>query len=398
MIRKSAQTLLALALASALLGCVSDTVTVGVILPLTGDQATYGVPIRQGIEVAFEEIKRISDYPHQLQLEVVDSGGDPERAQELLEELYGNGAIAVIGGATSGEAMQMIPVADRFDRLLLSPSATAPELTGISTNFFRVVPSDFRQASKMANFATQTLEIKSVVAFAEAQPFAKGIQEVFQQEFERYGGEVLEVLEFPPNTLDVSGFVERVETLKPNAVYLAAYETGTESMIHALRDAGFTGRILTTHAFAKPSAIVRTGEDAVGVILTQSVFEIDSEHAHVKTFIEEYREKYGEDPDLFAAHGYDAMKVLAEAMRERPPLGSEIPMGMRGIENFQGVTGSVQFDEKGDVQQYPRVYVVREDLTLNDYDSYVTQQRDEIMERLKQLRREAKSMRQDEEN
>lgn len=395
--RKQALSLLSLAIGLAALGCNGDKVKIGVILPLTGEQATYGEPIRRGIEVAFEEVSADATYPHKLDLTIVDSAGDPETARKQLEDLYGDGAVAVIGGATSGEAKEMISVADRYDRLLLSPSASNPELTGISSNFFRVVPSDFRQASKMAVFATQTLGLKTVVVFAEAQPFAMGIQEVFTREFERYEGKVLETLEVQPHAGDVSGFVERIMTLKPDAVYLAAYEAGAEAMIHALKRAGFAGRILTTHAFAKPSAIVRTGKDAIDVVLTQSVFEVDSDHAHVKTFVNDYKKKYGEVPDIFAAHGYDSMRVLAAAMVSHQPIPSEILKGIRGLQNFLGVTGSIQFDDKGDVQQFPRVYVVGNDLTVYDYDSYVAQQKAILLDRMKRLREEAQSLGQNEE-
>lgn len=390
---KQALSLVSLALGLTTLGCGDNKVEIGVILPLTGEQATYGEPIRRGIEVAFEEVSADPTYPHELALTIVDSEGKPEKARELLDDLYDDGAVAVIGGATSGEATEMIRIADRYDRLLLSPSASNPELTGISSNFFRVVPSDFRQASKMAVFATQTLGLKSVVIFAEAQPFAKGIQEVFKHEFERYEGKVLETLEVQPHAGDVSGFVDRVQTLKPDAVYLAAYEAGTEAMIHSLKKAGFAGRILTTHAFAKPSAIARTGKDAVDVVLTQSVFEVDSDHAHVKTFVTDYEKKYGEKPDIFAAHGYDSMRVLTAAMVGYQPIPSEILKGIRGLQNFLGVTGSIQFDDKGDVQQFPRVYIVGDDGTLIDYDGYVARQKQELLDRMRRLREQAEGLR-----
>ncbi|NJL27656.1 MAG: ABC transporter substrate-binding protein [Thermoanaerobaculia bacterium] len=392
---KQALSLLSVTLGLAALGCTGDEVKIGVILPLTGEQSTYGEPIRRGVEVAFAELVTNSAFPYKLDLAILDSEGNPDKAREQLEELFGDGALAVIGGATSGEAKEMVGVADRYDRLLLSPSASNPELSGISSNFYRVVPSDFRQASKMAVFATQTLGIKSIVIFAEAQPFATGIQEVFKHEFERYEGKVLDTLEVQPHAGDISGFVERIQTLKPDAVYLAAYEAGTEAMIHALKKVGFTGRILTTHAFAKPSAIVRTGKDAVDVVLTQSVFEVDSDYAHVKSFVAAYEAKYNEKPDIFAAHGYDAMMVLAAAMKNHPAISSEVLKGIRELQNFQGVTGSIQFDDKGDVQQYPRVYIVRDDLTLNDYDGYVARQKEEILRRMEEIRRQAKSLRQD---
>ena len=170
-----------------------------------------------------------------IALRVVDSESDSAKAAQLLEQLYDEGVLAVIGGVTTAEAIEMVPVADRADRVLLSPSASSPELTGISRNFFRVFFSDFDEGTKMGNFAAVQMEISSVVILAKEETWATGVQEIFAREFERHGGQVLEVLEFPAGTRDYSGLVERVNTLDPSAVYLAAYAEEVAQMVTELR-------------------------------------------------------------------------------------------------------------------------------------------------------------------
>ena len=130
----------------------------------------------------------------------------------------------------------------------------------------------------------------------------------------------------------------------------------------------------------------------MGVFLTQSVFELDSEHSHVKTFVESFKEKYGEEPDIFAAHGYDAMKLIATVMEGRRPLPSEVPKGFREINDFPGVTGSVQFNDKGDVLKLPRVYIIGQDLLLQDYNERARQQLEEIRKRKEALRRKLEAI------
>ncbi|MCP3961951.1 MAG: amino acid ABC transporter substrate-binding protein [bacterium] len=361
--------------------CTKKAVKVGVVLPLSGENSTYGEAIRKGVELAFEEIQADPDAGGALEISVVDTASDAKKAAELLEQEFANGALIAVGGATSVEAKEMVTAADQAEKVLISPSASSPELTGISRNFYRIFPSDFAAATKMAQFASQDLKAKRIVVITEQQSYAKGIHGVFGPAFEGYGGEVVEVIEVPPGTSDLGGLMDRVMTLKPDAVYLAGFEQGIGAMIQELRRLNFKGRILTTSAFALPSAIARVGKAAAGVILTQSVFELDSDFAHVKKFVEAYEAKYGEQPDIYAAHGYDAMRVVAQAVTGRPALTGEVIKGLRDVKDFPGVTGSIQFDEKGDVRKFPRLYLIGEDLLLYDYNERVRKQQDEVRRR-----------------
>lgn len=390
---KKRRILVFLALLPVVLGCPGEEVVkFGAVLPLTGEAAIYGQPVQRGVDLAFEHLQSQAELPYALELVTVDSESDPEKAKELLRQIYRDGALAVIGGVTTAEALQMVPVADEVDKVLVSPSASTPQLSGISKNFYRVFPSDAREGATMGNFATQKLKAEKVVILAKEDAYAKGIQEVFKTEFERYGGEVLDLIEFPSLGSDLSGLVERVMTLRPDAVYLAAYAPDLAQMIRHLRDQGYKGTIFTTSAFAAPEIIAQVGRPAEGVFLTQAVFDIESEDPIIRNFIEAYRAKYDLEPDLYAAHGYDSLMVLAEALKKGGRTSSEFWKGIRSIRDFSGATGTVQFDERGDVQKFPRVYVVNEGL-LVDYEAEVERRRRELLERLRDLEQEQRRTR-----
>ncbi|MEM7583987.1 MAG: branched-chain amino acid ABC transporter substrate-binding protein [Acidobacteriota bacterium] len=382
-----------LALAITITGCEPSSVKVGVVVPLTGDHQSYGEANRRGIELAFEEITS-NDYPITLELDVVDSTSNPTMAKELLEQQFENGAFVVIGGSVSPEAKEMVSGADRFDRVMISPSATSAGLTKASRNFFRLAPSDDTAGNKMADFAFRVLELKTVVVISEDQDYAQGVQRAFSAAFETQGGEVLEHIDVPPNTSDFEGLMDRVLTVAPQAVYLAGYESGIAAMIQELRRLNFKGRILTTHAFSSPSAIARVGQAAEGVVLTQTVFEPDSDFAHVQSFVRGYREKFGEEPDLFAAEGYDTMKVVAKALESHHTLATELHRGLWDeIKEFPGVTGSIQFNENGDVRKFPRVYIIGSDLLLYDYSKRLEENQRKLKEKQKELQRRLEEIR-----
>jgi branched-chain amino acid transport system substrate-binding protein len=237
----------------------------------------------------------------------------------------------------------------------------------------------------MASFAYGKLGIKSAVILSKEEEYAKGIQVVFANEFKRQGGEVLDQIQFPALS-DVSGLVGRVMTVEPEAVYIAAYAPDIAALLTALRSEGYEKYIFTTSAFAAPAVIEQQGAYAEGVFLTQTVFEPESEEEKIQSFVNSYRETYGVPPDLYAAHGYDAMLVFAEALRKSGPVPSDFWKGITSIREFPGVTGMIQFDERGDVQKFPRVYVVEEG-NLIDYEAEVEKRRRELLERLRELER-----------
>jgi len=371
------------AVAAPLTACPGGPVKVGAVLPLEGNFAIYGEPIHKGMELAYEQVKADPDRV-QITLEFRDSKGDPARAAELLEELYDSGAVIAIGGVTTDEALTMVPIADGKGKVLVSPSASSPRLTGISRNFFRLYPSDFREGNKMGIFAAQELGIDKMVILAAESPYARGIQDVFQTEYERSGGEVIEVIEYPSGGTDFSGLVQRALQLNPVGIYVADYAQNVSKIIGELRKQRFDGKILTTSAYASPEIIAEAGGDAEGVLLTQTA--VPEDDPALQSFVQAYREKYDERPNIWAAHGYDAVNVVVQALTDGGTSASDAWKGMRGIHNFHGASGVVQFDEKGDVGKFPRTYVI-ESGELVDYEKAVEDKRKEILRRIEQLNR-----------
>jgi branched-chain amino acid transport system substrate-binding protein len=340
-------------------------IKIGAVLPLTGHAAVYGKPIQEGVELAYElSGHKIGDKA--AELVVVDSQSDPDRAKSELRKLYDDGAIVAIGGVTSAEALAMVEVADSKGRTLVSPSASQPQLTGISENFYRVFPSDFAEGTVMARYAYDNLRLRNGVILAKEETYAKGIQQIFTDEFTRKGGKIVETIEFPASMGDFTALADRAVTLKPDFVYVAAYAPEILRLVKDLRTEKFPGIILTTSSFASSDILAKAGDAAEGVYLTQTSFDTDGDLApNVADFVKAYRDRYHHDPDLYAAHGFDAYNVLGEAYRQGGTTALSFWKGMRGVREFPGVTGTLQFDEKGDVQKFPHVYIVRNGKAIN---------------------------------
>jgi len=362
------------------------------VLPLTGSAQVYGTTIRNGIEIAIAEARKSPEFA-KMEFTFSDTASDPERGMQVLRQVYRDGALAAIGGVTSAEALAMVKVADDEQRVLLSPSASNPSLTGISTNFYRVFPSDFAEGTVMARYAFDNLRLRNGVVLAKEETYAKGIQKVFADEFQRKGGKIQETVEFPPNTDEFMAFADRVAVLKPDFVYVAAYAEEIAKIITDLKKVGYGGIILTTSSFAAAATIAEVGSAAEGAYFTQSTFQTRGDLSpEVQAFVSAYRARFGSEPDLYAAHGYDALNMLLEAYRKGGTTGLSFWKGMRSIHEYPGVTGTLQFDEKGDVAKFPHVYVVTDGRAV-DVEERRQEEIRKAREQIEKIQREMENLR-----
>ncbi|HVS15127.1 MAG TPA: ABC transporter substrate-binding protein [Thermoanaerobaculia bacterium] len=395
--------LLALPLALSL-GCAKTSeFPVGSVLPLTGDSAVYGEAIQRGIDLALEEVttpEQIEALGFTVSLIGEDSASDPQQAAAKLRDVFAAGALAAIGGVTSEEALAMVPVADEAGRILLSPTASSPKLSGISQNFYRIFPSAKDEANTIARHMQDAQQVATVVIVYQDDAFGQGSRESMD---EAYGGAVAGAVPFPVSGTDFSAVVVQVKELRQGAqitdeagfgLYVAAIGDDLVRVIKALRQAEIGDRIFTTSAIASPQVLANLGDFAERVLFTQTVYDTGSAEEPMASFVRAYEQKYGEQPDFYAAHGYDAVYVLVEARQEGGSnLASDLIKGMRSISNLPATTGSIQFRETNDVQKFARVFLVF-DGKLTDYEEFMANRRRlledkrrEIEQRMRELER-----------
>jgi branched-chain amino acid transport system substrate-binding protein len=330
---------------------------VGVVLPETGEAAAYGASIRSGITLAFSEAPMAA--PRGLEVLFRDSGSDPARAASAAEGLYEAGAVAVIGGVTSAEARVMIPVADRFHRVLISPSASAPELAGASPYFFRVYPSDQLEGVKAAQFLALERKCRTVLVLREDNAYTRGLLPVFVRELASQGASLAGSLR-----VDEKGWQSQLDGISsaqaPDGVYLCGYGDAILAGLRALRTAGFHGTICTTSAINASAILQRAGSLADGVFLPLAGLDLATPKGPAREFVARYRAAYNLPPDVYAAHGYDAaLAVMSALAGTEEPSGETVRQRLRGLGDKLGVTGRLGFDEDGTIVQPLGMYCIR---------------------------------------
>jgi branched-chain amino acid transport system substrate-binding protein len=173
---------------------------------------------------------------------------------------------------------------------------------------------------------------------------------------------------------------------QPESVYIIAYADNTLKVLRHLRERKYTGTICVTSAFYSGEVIEKDPALVEGIYFPQPAFDTKDENPVVQDFVAAYREKYNHDPDIYAAHAYDAARIVMEVVRQTPVLeAAEIKKTLQfGLEEFPGVTGIIQFNEYGDVHHNPIMFIIKDGEILN-YERYVKEEKERIRKEIIRL-------------
>ncbi len=371
-------------------GCGPEvpTVTITAVAPLTGEAAVYGQEIANGIQLRHERLMAgEEDIGYNVVLEIVDSESDAAQAAALLDTAFDT-SLAAIGGVTSDEALAMIPVVEEADRVLLSPSASSPKLSGVSEFFYRLYPSAEIEASTMATFLRDRLQVTRLVLVVQDTAFGTSLADAIEAV---WGTQLAGRVVFTASS-DQNAMVDEALGYEADAIYVAASGSALAEAMQALRLGGYNGAhdyLATSSSLAIESVLQEAGPAANNSFMTAPLYEPESPEEPVASFVAAYQEKHGSLPSYYAGLGYDALWVYLEALSEVEAIAvpSDFLKGMRAVRELQGVTGNIQFRETGDVQKFTRIYQIVDGKAV-DFEKHQKERADEIRRKLQETMRE----------
>jgi branched-chain amino acid transport system substrate-binding protein len=337
-------------------------ITLGVILPLTGDAAVYGSALKNGIELARTE--DAANGTPAIELIYEDDQGQAAQSVSAARKLINvNKVPAIIGGAMSSTAEAIIPICNQSKVVLLSPTATKPSLTQMGNYFFRLWPSDNYDGKIVAEAAYNKLGYRNISILYVNLAYGAGIAEVFEREFGKLGGKIVSKDGYAQGATDFRTVLKRIQGLNPDAIFVPGYVAEVTQILKEARELGIKTRFLGVNSLYDPKLIEIAGEAAEGAVFTYPTFDTKSEDPVVSRFVVAYKARYGTEPDAFAAQGYDSFRVMTRAVAK--VLASSVQIdGVRirtailSIGPFSGPGGRFTFDENGDVQKPLRLLTI----------------------------------------
>ncbi len=371
--RPPASLLLCAALGFLLTAC-QGPVRVGAIVSETGAAAYYGSKVRRGLDLALDEINAEGGFRgRRLVLLYRDDATNPEIGLQVAEELIRQeGVRIVVGAIASNVTLRIAPLCEREKVLLLSPTASSPLISAAGEYVFRTCPSDTLEGISMAEFG-RDVGLHRVVVLAMKNDLGRSLGDVFAQTFSGPTRRVLARLEFDEGRPETFGpLVEACAELQPDGIYLVAYSWDAAELARQIRKTGGPVLLLAS-ASATTEVARRAGPAAENLVLPLPSFDPEADDPTVRRFVEAYRRRYREEPDAYAAHGYDALRVLLEGMkRAGSPRPEDLRTGLIALDDYQGPCGRTAFDPNGDAVQYPRLYIVRKGTPI-PYERFVAE-------------------------
>jgi len=357
----------------ALTGCATveplpkaNVITIATQSPLSGVQAILGEAIKLGAQLAIENLKGpIEAAGFTVNLVPFDDQARPDVGVANARKIVANpNILLLIGHLNSGVALPASELYREVDLAMISPANTNPLVSDRGyPNVNRVIGRDDVQGTVAADFARNDLQAGSAYVIHDRTRYGQGVAESFRTRAERLGIRVVG-FEGTEETRDFTSIIRDIQARNPDVVYFGGIYDQAGVFFKQARGAGVRGAFLGPDGMDSSDLARIAGQSVVGLHYTTPVGPPAS-HPEAKQFIADYKKRFGKHPEPFAAEAYDAtvtgLKALEAAIQQaggRQPTRQEVSAAIRSVGRIQGLTGPIDFDEKGD-RKTARYFVIQ---------------------------------------
>jgi branched-chain amino acid transport system substrate-binding protein len=331
------------------------TVKIGHVAPLTGGIAHLGKDNENGARMAVDEINAaggidVGGAKVKFELVAEDDKADPKEGTLAAQKIVDAGVVAVVGHLNSGTSIPASKIYSDASVTQISPSATNPKLTeqGFKTTF-RVVANDNQQGAVLANFAATEMKAKTIAIIDDRTAYGQGLADVVERVAKEKGLKVVAREFTNDKASDFNAILTKVRATKPDVVMYGGMDATAGPMAKQMKQLGIKAPMLAGDGVCSPEFIKLAG-DAAGVLTCSMAGEAVEKMAKGPDFVARYKAKFNQDVQVYSPYSYDAVFVIAEAMKragkaDRAAIAAAMP-----ATNYTGVTGTIAFDEKGDIK------------------------------------------------
>lgn len=356
---------LAMTLAMSTVAMAEGAIKVGLIGPITGPAANYGLSVEHGAELAAKEINEAEGAEY-FELRYEDDEHDPEKSVNAYNTLWDWGAQMIVGSVTTTPCIAVATEAYNDRMFLLTPSASSTEVTEGKDNVFQICFTDPSQGKLSAEcISEKALGTKIAVIYNNADAYSTGIYQTFEAEAQALGLEIVSVTTFTDDTTDFSVQVTSAKEAGADLVFLPMYYTPASMILKTADSMGYKPVFFGVDGMDGILNIEGFDTSLAEGVMVLTPFAGDSANEQAKAFIANYEAAYGATPDQFAADAYDAMYTLYAATKAAGVTADTstedacemLVAAMKDlkINGVTGMTGEMTWNENGEVNKAPIV-------------------------------------------
>ena len=335
----------------------ADVIKIGVIAPLTGEGATYGEAMKEGIDLAVEEINSNGGIDGiEIKAFFQDTKLSPKEGINGFNYLVQKEKVAVvIGAAGSSVSLAVAPSANQNKVVLISPISTADALSDAGEYFFRNIPRNTYQAITAADFLINDMNLKNFAIFYENGDYGKNMENVLRNRAEKNGGIILISESYETGQKDFKSSLLKIKQRNPDAVFIPGTYNENALILRQKAELSIESVFIGGDGAYSPELLRIAGSNAEGFYLTMIGFNKNSEI--YKNYRNNFFNKYSKEPDIYSGFSYDIVKVLALVMKGGNLTGEKIKNELLEID-YLGVSGRNKFDKNGDVEKPYNIFKV----------------------------------------
>ncbi len=332
--------------------------------PLTGGAALYGIAVKNGGQIAVDEINAAGGINgYQVKWVFEDDEHDAEKALNAYNTLKDEGLQMMVGTVTSGPCLAVVEETADDNMFQITPSGTTQDITA-NANVFRMCFSDPAQGAKSAQYIGEhELATKVGVIYDSSDPYSQGIYESFDGEASNYGIEIVAAEAFTADSkTDFKTQIQKMKDAGAELVFLPFYYTEAALVLQQAKELDYSPIFFGCDGMDGILNLENFDTSLAEGLMLLTPFSADATDDLTVNFVSQYKEQYGETPIQFAADAYDcvyAIKNAAEKAGITPDMSvsdicDALEPAMTEIE-FNGLTGeNIKFDENGEPDKAPK--------------------------------------------
>ena len=348
----------ALLMASVSLAMAQDVVKIGHVGPTSGAIAHLGKDNENGARMAIDELNAkgvtIGGKKVKFELLAEDDAGDPKQGTAAAQKLVDSKVNGVVGHLNSGTSIPASKVYSDAGIPQISPSATNPKYTrqGYKTTF-RVVADDVHLGGTLGRYAVEQLKGKSIAVIDDRTAYGQGVADEFEKGVKGKGGSIVKREFTNDKATDFTAILTNIKAAKPDVVFFGGMDAVAGPMIRQMKQLGINAKFMGGDGICSGELPkLAAGAMADGQVVCAEAGGVEGEQkAGMEKFRADFKKKFNADVQVYAPYVYDATMVMVDAMVKA---GSADPAKYLPVlaktSGYKGVTGTISFDEKGDVK------------------------------------------------
>jgi len=332
-------------------------VKIGHVGPTSGSIAQLGKDNENGARMAIDELNAkgvtIGGKKAKFELLAEDDAADPKQGTAAAQKLVDSKVNGVIGHLNSGTSIPASKIYSDAGIPQISPSSTNPKYTrqGYKTTF-RVVADDVHLGGTLGRYAVDQLKGKSIAVIDDRTAYVQGVADEFEKAVKAKGGNVVGREFTSDKATDFTAILTNLKAKNPDIVFFGGMNAVAGPMLRQMKQLGINVKYMGGDGICTADLpTLAAGTMADGQVVCAEAGGIEgAQKAGMTKFYEDYKKKFGIDVQLYAPYVYDAVNVMVTAMVKAGSADPAKYLPELGKSNYNGVTGTIAFDAKGDIK------------------------------------------------